>query len=85
MMPLNDAHNWNSVIVVPLSTSAAQARRGPTVVPISSGSGLNKPSAAIYHQITILDRAKLLRKIGALPVDTIAQVEAGVKAVIDVD
>jgi len=82
----NDVQGWRSIIVVPISTSAAQARRGPTVVAISAGmAGLTKSSIAICHQITTLDRAKLTRRIGALPPAVLAQIEIGVKAAIDVD
>lgn len=35
----NSLATWRSVIVVPLTTSAKQARRGPTAVPIPDGSG----------------------------------------------
>ena len=56
----NQAAGWRSVIVVPVSTSAAQARRGPTVVEIPSGvGGLTRTSVAMSHQVTTLDRAKL--------------------------
>ena len=46
----NQAAGWRSVIVVPVSTSAAQARRGPTVVEIPSGvGGLTRTSVAVCH------------------------------------
>ena len=42
----NQAAGWRSVIVVPVSTSASQARRGPTVIEIASGTaGLAKRPA----------------------------------------
>ncbi|MCP5118625.1 MAG: hypothetical protein GY953_48045, partial [bacterium] len=37
-----------------------QSRRGATVVGIPGGvAGLRKPSVAVCHQVTTLDRAKL--------------------------
>jgi mRNA interferase MazF len=82
----NRAEGWGSVIVVPITTSAAQAGRGPTVVKISAGvGGLAKSSVAVCHQITTLDRSKLTRRIGALPPDVLEDVEAGVKTAIDVE
>jgi mRNA interferase MazF len=75
---------WQSVMVVPLSTSAAQARRGPTAVPIPDGAGgLRGEGVAVCHQITTLDRAKLTRRLGALPPDVLAAVELGIKAALD--
>lgn len=75
---------WRSVTVVPLTTSAAQARRGPTAVPIPDGAGgLRGEGVAACHQITTLDRAKLTRRLGALPPEVMAAVESGIKAALD--
>jgi mRNA interferase MazF len=86
----HDAFNhtpaWNSVIVVPISTSASQARRGPTVVEISAGTaGLPKTSFAVCHQVTTLDRAKLTRGIGTLPPGALHEIEEALKAALDLD
>ena len=82
----NQTPNWKSIIVVPISTSASQGRRGPTVIDIPAGSGgLPKTSFAVCHQVTTLDRAKLTRRIGALTAETLAEVELGLKAAMDLD
>jgi hypothetical protein len=55
---LNQTLGWRSIIVVPLSTSVAQAGRGPSAVLLSQGAaGLSKDSIALCHQVTTLDRA----------------------------
>jgi mRNA interferase MazF len=78
--------SWRSLIVVPLSTSTSQLKRGPTVVEISSGiAGLMKSSAAVCHQVTTLDRSKLTKRIGALSPDLLSDVEGGIKAAMDLD
>ncbi len=80
----NRVPTWQSVTVVPLTTSAAQARRGPTAVPIPDGAGgLRGDGIAVCHQLTTLDRAQLTRRLGALPADVLAAVEAGIKAALD--
>ncbi len=80
----NGVPTWKSVTVVPLTTSANQARRGPTAVPIPDGAGgLRGDGIAVCHQITTLARAKLTRRLGALPADVLAAVEAGIKAALD--
>ncbi len=72
----NQTPGWRSIIVVPVSTSPAQARRGPTVVSLSAGTaGLPSESYVVCHQITTLDRAKLTDKIGVLPPDILTLVE----------
>lgn len=79
----NQAQNWRSVIVVPVSTSAAQARRGPTVVALAPGvGGLPSQSTVICHQVTTLDRAKLDERLGVLPSGILAQVENALLAAV---
>jgi len=61
----NQTQNWRSIIVVPLSTSVAQAGRGPSAVLLPQGAaGLGKESVALCHQVTTLDRLKLTQRIG---------------------
>ncbi len=80
----NRTPGWRSVVVVPLSTSPAQARRGPTSVAIPLGvGGLAKDGIALCHQVTTLDRAKLVRWRGALHGDLLAAVDQGLKAALD--
>jgi mRNA interferase MazF len=81
----NQTPAWRSIIVIPLSTSQAQARRGPTVVALSAGTaGLPGNSCALCHQITTLDRAKLTDKIGALSPDVLNLVERALLAAVDI-
>lgn len=74
----NQTAGWRSVMVVPLSTAAAQRRRGPTAIALRAGTaGLRRESIALCHQVTTLDRAKLTQRIGLLPPDMVAQVDLG--------
>ncbi|HEY1340458.1 MAG TPA: type II toxin-antitoxin system PemK/MazF family toxin [Bryobacteraceae bacterium] len=82
----NETAGWKSIIVVPISRSISQARRGPTVVALPTGAGgLAKSSVAVCHQVTTLDRAKLTKRIGTLPADVLAEVELGLKAAMDLE
>ena len=82
----NQTPGRRSVIVVPISTSASQGKRGPSVVELPGGSaGLPKASFAVCHQVTTLDRAKLTRKAGTLPPDLLREVEGALKAAMDLD
>jgi mRNA interferase MazF len=77
---------WRSVIIVPISTSESQARRGPTAVPLPAGSArLTRPSVALCHQVTTLDRAKLTERMGVLPADLLAHVDDALRAALDLD
>ncbi len=81
----NEVPAWRSVIVVPISTSAAQAKRGPTAVYLPKGAGgLKKDSVALCHQITTLDRGKITEQIGSLALNALKEVEQGIKAAVDV-
>ncbi len=80
----NRTPGWRSVIVVPLSTSAAQARRGPTAVGFDDrAGGLTKKSVALCHQVTTLDRAKLTERAGALSSAELDALEDGLRAALD--
>ena len=82
----NQAEGWRSVIVVPITTSTAQARRGPTVVELPVGvAGLSKQSVAICHQVTTLDRAKLTKRMGSITPDLLGRLAEGLKAALDLD
>ena len=80
----NETPRWRSVIVVPVSTSARQARRGPTAVLLPRGiAGLDRDSIALSHQVTTLDRTKLTTRLGALPDSALAEVGRGLKTAQD--
>jgi mRNA interferase MazF len=82
----NGAPSWRSVIVVPMSTSKSQAKRGPTAIEIPShASGLSRTGIAVCHQVTTLDRAKLSRYTGSLPQEALKSVEEGLKAALDLE
>ena len=80
----NETPGWQSVIVIPVSTSSAQAARGPTAIGLpaggAGGGNLRKNSIAVCHQVTTLDRAKLTQYIGTLQQQQLLQIEAGLKA-----
>lgn len=80
----NQTQGWRSIIVVPLSTSIAQAGRGPSAVPLRRGvAGLTRESVALCHQVTTLDRAKLTQRIGELSPTELSEIENGLKAAMD--
>ena len=82
----NQTPGWRSIIVVPISTSSSQGKRGPTVIEILSGTaGLPKTSFAICHQVTTLDRAKLTKRLGSVPAGPLSEINEGLKAAMDLD
>jgi mRNA interferase MazF len=82
----NQTPGWRSIIVVPISTSLSQGKRGPTVIELSGGTaGLPKTSFAMCHQVTTLDRTKLTKRLGTLPSESLREVEEGLKAAMNLD
>jgi mRNA interferase MazF len=82
----NQTPGWRSTIVVPISTSASQRKRGPTVIELPGGTaGLTKMTFAVCHQVTTLDRAKLTRRVGSLSSGPLREVEQGLKAAMDLE
>ena len=80
----NQTQGWRSIIVVPLSTSAAQAGRGRSAVLLPQGTaGVGKDGVALCHQVTTLDRSKLNQRIGELNSMELRQVQDGLKAAMD--
>lgn len=82
----NSASAWRSIIVVPVSTSEAQARRGPTAVLLERGAGgLREESVAVCHQVTTLDRSKLAERLGVLMPAAMREVESGLRVALDLE
>jgi mRNA interferase MazF len=81
----NEVPGWKSIIVVPISTSMSNGKRGPTVVELASLVGLPKASYAVCHQVTTLDRSKFTRKAGTLSSNSLREVEEGLKAAMDLE
>lgn len=80
----NETEAWRSIIVVPLTTSARQKSRGPTVVSLSEEqTSLPQPSFALCHQVTTLDRAKLETPIGRLDAAALRQLGRGIVVACD--
>ena len=79
----NQTAAWRSIIVVPLSTSSAQQRRGPTAIQLPRGTGgLRRESTALCHQVTTLDRSKLTERIGELPPLSMKRVNGGLRTAL---
>jgi len=82
----NSLPTWRTVIVVPCTTSQRQASRGPTAVLLPKGViGSAHESVAICHQITTLDRSKLIKPIAALATTHLQAVEAGIRAAVELE
>ncbi len=65
----------STVITIPLTTNLRRAAL-PTCLLISSGQGgLNQDSVALCHQLRVLDKTRLIKRLGILGADAIANLE----------
>lgn len=82
----NEVETWRSIIVVPVSTSKRQVKRGLTVVPVGAGEGgLQRDSLALCHQVTTLYRSKLVERAGILSAEALEAVAGGLVVALDLD
>ena len=72
---------WQSVTVVPLTTAERWQRPSPTTVLFGSGDcGLPKACAALAHQVTTLDKTKIVMPaVGRLTAVRLAAVEEALR------
>ncbi len=77
----NDAINryTTTVLCVPLTTNLRRATL-PSCVQIQKGEGgLASDSVALCHQLRVLDKTRLIRKLGAVGQKTISAIEGCVR------
>jgi len=65
-----------TIITIPVTSNLRRSVL-PTCLQISAGEGgLNQDSVALCHQIRVLDKTRLIKKIGQLEAETIAALES---------
>jgi mRNA-degrading endonuclease toxin of MazEF toxin-antitoxin module len=70
-------------VVVPISATAQGSQMRPAVAPADAG--VDRPSVALPRAIRTVSRARLLRRIGGVRVDTMQAVEQALSVVLGLD
>jgi mRNA interferase MazF len=66
----------STIITIPLTTNLRRAAL-PTCLLISSGqAGLNQDSVALCHQLRVIDKTRLIKRLGQLEFEAIARLES---------
>lgn len=65
----------STVVVVPFTTNPRRAKIPGTVVIAAEESGLTQDSVALCYQMAVLDRSRLLNKLGTLSVQQLIQLD----------
>ena len=71
----DDLSTLSTVVIIPLTTQLKRAGFANTVLIPANEGGLKHASAALCHQIRVLDRRKLIRKIGELDAERLSEIE----------
>jgi len=74
-----DAGSSDLIVVVPLSSSRAQSPLRPEVPP---GDGIDRRSRAICRAVRSVSRARLLRRLGTLGTEPLAEIESALSLIL---
>lgn len=75
----NNVENWRSITVIPLTTSKRWQASHTTVRLKKGEANLPKGCTALAHQITTIDRSKLIKpKIGTLSRQRLVEIEEAI-------
>jgi|CXWL01.1.fsa_nt_gi mRNA interferase MazF len=82
----NLVHGWQSVNIIPLSTSTQDQFRNPSTVFFPTGTaGLDCGSWLLCFQVTTLDRSKLGQYVGSLSLEGMKLVDRALKNALQLD
>jgi mRNA interferase MazF len=80
----DDLSQLSTVVVIPLTTQIKRAGFANTVWIPAREAGQDQDSVALCHQIRVLDRRKLVHKIGELASERLSEIEASVLFVLGI-
>jgi mRNA interferase MazF len=78
-----NASNLRTVVAAALTTNVDRARRPANVLLETGTAGLPRDSVAMVAHLRTLDKATLVEKCGRLSRSRMAQVDAGLRRILD--
>ena len=82
ILQTDDLAVLSTVVIVPLTTQSKRAGFANTVWIPANEAGQDRDSVALCHQIRVLDRRKLIRRIGELAPERLSEIEVAVAFVL---
>jgi mRNA interferase MazF len=82
ILQTDDLSVLSTVVMVPLTTQLKRAGFANTVWIPANEAGQERGSVALCHQIRVLDRRKLIRRIGELVPEHLSEIEMAVAFVL---
>lgn len=74
-----------TVVVIPLTSNVRRARiPGTVVIPAGEG-GLNQEAVALCYQIVVIDRQRLMQKIGTLSASYLLRLKEALEYTLQLD
>ncbi len=74
-----------TVVVIPLTSNLRRARiPGTVVIPAGEG-GLNQEAVALCYQIVVIDRQRLMQKIGTLSASYLLRLKEALEYTLQLD
>ena len=64
-----------TIITIPLTTNLRRATLPTCLIILKGQGGLNQDSVALCHQIRVLDKTRLIKKLGQLELEIITSLE----------
>jgi mRNA interferase MazF len=78
-----NASNLGTVVAAPLTTNVDRAKRPANVLIEQGTAGLTRDSVVMVSHLRTVDKATLVEKCGRLSRSRMAQVDAGLRRVLD--
>ena len=79
-------HSWQTITGIPISSSQVEKKKGRISILLLKGEGgLTKDSVGLCHQITTIDKGKLITHLGAISGDRLKVIEEGVKLYLEIE
>lgn len=73
-----------TVVVIPLTTNLQWARFPFCVLVAAGDGGLTSDSVALCHQVRVVDRSRLLRRLGLISSTALASVEQALRVTVGI-
>jgi mRNA interferase MazF len=65
----------STIITIPLTTNLRRAALPSCLLISNAQGGLNQDSVALCHQLRVLDKTRLIKRLGQLDINVIAELE----------
>jgi mRNA interferase MazF len=74
-----------TTLIIPLTTNLRRLKvPGCVLIPVGEG-GLTQDSVALCYQLAVVDRQRLIRRLGRVPSSRLIEINRALKSTLDLD